>query len=327
MTALPLALAALDVAGTIRERSPADMAIFGEASGRLAERFMKPETGQDLLARAVSDGTAEAVAWLVTAAGQRCFQVGLWRQRGGDRIRVLAAFAACGQPDNGAGQGAPGLSRETAMRLGRDMKAPLAALAGFAEKLRAGGRPDPAETAAHASDIVAAAWRLRRLADDLLAAAASQDGLSPMHFGEVDIARLVRRITRLAGPAAQGAGVTISLKDLPPPGEGPAILGDEGGLWGAIEALLGNAIRHGGRGSEVSVSLIGKNDGQVLQIADTGPGADPERLAAQLEGTGSLAACRAMLRLNGADLEILTSPGRGLTARIGFPAARCLNLV
>jgi hypothetical protein len=34
-----------------------------------------------------------------------------------------------------------------------------------------------------------------------------------------------------------------------------------------------------------------------------------------------------MARANGAELEIETTPGRGLTARILFPAARCLNPV
>ena len=34
---------------------------------------------------------------------------------------------------------------------------------------------------------------------------------------------------------------------------------------------------------------------------------------------------RDLARANGAELEIDTAPGQGLTARIVFPAARCLN--
>ena len=34
-----------------------------------------------------------------------------------------------------------------------------------------------------------------------------------------------------------------------------------------------------------------------------------------------------MVRAYGAELEIDTAPGQGLTARILFPAARCLNPV
>jgi hypothetical protein len=40
-----------------------------------------------------------------------------------------------------------------------------------------------------------------------------------------------------------------------------------------------------------------------------------------------LAFSREMSRANGADLEIETAPGKGLTARILFPAARCLSAV
>lgn len=315
---MPLAMAALDVAGAIRERSPTDVAVFGEAAARLAERFVKPEAGQVLLARAVSDGTAEADAWLVTAAGRGRFRVSLWRQRGGDRIRVLAAFAPCAVPVRNPAEAAP--LRDTVLRLGADMRAPLDALTGFAEMLRTGPAPLSA-----GADIVAAAWRLRRLADDLVAAGVAPDGQPPSVSGEVDIARLVRRIVRLAGPAARAAGVEIDLAGLPEPGRGPAVLGDEGGLWGAIEGLLGNAIRHGGRGASVAVALGGKNGGQVLEIADNGPGVDADRLAEILDGTGGLMACREVLRVNGAGLEIVASPEQGFTARIAFPAARCLD--
>ena len=81
--AMPVAMAALDVAGQIRERSPADMAIFGDGATRLIDRFIQPAGGQALLARAVNDGSAEGIAWLATGAGQQRFRISLWRQRGG----------------------------------------------------------------------------------------------------------------------------------------------------------------------------------------------------------------------------------------------------
>ena len=74
---MPVAMAALDVAGQIRERSPADMAIFGDGATRLIDRFVQPAGGQELLARAASDGSAETTAWLITAAGQQRFRISL----------------------------------------------------------------------------------------------------------------------------------------------------------------------------------------------------------------------------------------------------------
>ena len=333
-TAMPLAMAALDVAGAVRERSPTDMAIFGETAGRLAERFLKPEIGQTLLARAVSDGTAEAVAWLVTQAGQRLFRVSLWRQRGGERIRVLACFAACDAARSGAEDAAPAALRSELMRLATEIQLPLASLTAMADRLRA-GQParDPGSISGasagavsdQAADIVAAAWRLRRLTDDLLEASAAPGGAPRLRIGEVDIARLARRILRLAAPAAAAAGVEIAPDSLPAPGQGPLVLGDEGRLWGGIEELASNAIRHAGRGARLSLSLAAEDGGQALSIADTGPGMDPARLADLLSSGGGLGRCRETVRANGAELEITTAPGQGLTARIRFPAARCLT--
>ncbi len=340
---MPVAMAALDVAGQIRERSPADIAIFGDGATRLIERFVQPAGGQALLARTVSDGSAEGSAWLVTAAGQRRFRIGLWRQRGGERIRVLAAFSACDAPEGAPGADAeaalPGLAREALIRMGHDMRSPLAAVMGFAELIRAS--PDglePVEAAGHAADIVAAAWRLMRTADDLEAAGTSGEVMPALRLAEVDIARLARRVARLAAPAARAAGVAINSRGLPERGRGPLVLGDESTLWSVVDNLLQNAVRHAGRGAVVAIALRKLGDGQgpgqgqglVLEIADNGPGLEADELAGLLQGGKpgrGLAFSREMARANGTELEIDTAPGQGLTARILFPAARCLNPV
>ena len=330
-SAMPVAMAALDVAGQIRERSPADMAIFGEDATRLIDRFIQPAGGQTLLARAVSGGSAEGTAWLSTTAGQRRFRISLWRHRGGDRIRVLAAFSVCGEIDTDAHKGLPDLAREALTRMGHDMRSPLAAAMGFAEMIRANPEDlKPAEAARHAADIVAAAWRLLRIADDLEAAGASGEMRPALRPAEVDLARLARRVARLAAPAARAAGVAIDSRGLPERGSGPVVLGDESALWSVIDNLLQNAIRHAGRGAAVAIGLGTAGKGLVLKIADDGPGLEADALAGLLQdgrpGRG-LAFSREMARANGAELEIETAPGQGLTARILFPAARCLNVV
>lgn len=338
--ALPLAMAALDVAGQMRERSPTDLAVFGAGSARLTERFLEPATGQQLLARVVAEGSAEAAAWLQTAAGPRRFRVALWRARGGERIRILAAFAAIAE---GAAPAAdtldadiPDMAREAVLRLGRELRTPIEAVMGFSELLRA----DPAgltpeQVSAHASDVLAAAWRMMRLTSDLLAAAVPGGVQPPLHVAEVDIARLARRIAGLAAPAARSAGVTIRTGGLPEPGHGPLLLGDESTLWSALDALLQNALRHCGRGATVVLGLVPGAGGPVLEISDDGPGIAADRLAGLLAAPAEvggvprngLAVCRALARANGAELELESGPERGLTARVVFPAARCLDPV
>lgn len=330
---MPIAMAALDVAGQIRERSPADLAIFGEAAGRLAERFVQRDRGQALLARAVTDGSAEGIAWLVTGAGQQRFRVSLWRQRGGERIRILAAFSACAATGPEAeAQGLPEALREVLLRLGRDMRPPLGAVMGFAEMIRTAGALKPEEAAGHASDILAAAWRLMRIAEDLEAVSSSGEARLTLVPAEVDLARLVRRVARLATPAAEAAGVAIDTGGLPGRGQAPLVLGDERTLWSVVESLIDNAVRHAGRGAEVRVGL-GPPEGRhglVLEIADNGPGLEADALARLLEGAGAgrgIVLGRALARANGAELEFETAPGQGVTARLAFPPARCLDPV
>ena len=332
---MPLAMAALDVAGQIRERSPVDIAIFGDGATRLIDRFVQPVGGQELLARAASDGSAETTAWLVTAAGQQRFRISVWRQRGGERIRVMAAFSPCATPELGTSAetagGMPETARAALIQMGNDMRSPLAAALGFAELIRASPEGlDPADAARHAADIVAAAWRLTRIADDLEAAGTSGAARPALHMAEVDIARLVRRIARLTAPVAQAASVTVNTGGLPEPGFGPLVLGDENTLWSIVDTLLQNAIRHNGMDAAVTVALHSGANGLALEIVDNGPGLEADDLARQLQGgkPGSgLALICEMARANGANLEVETAPGEGLTARIVFPAARCMNPV
>lgn len=328
-SAMPVAMAALDVAGQIRERSPADVAIFGDGAARLLDRFVKPESGQSLLALAVTEGAAEATAWLVTGAGRQRFRVSLWRQRGGQRIRILAAFAAI---EISAGNAAAGLAtpeRDVLIRLAHDMRSPVAAVIGLAEQIRAGPEgANPAFTGSIASDIVSAAWRLMRLADDLDAAGISGGMLPSIRVAEVDIARLTRRILRLSDPVARAAGVSVDVVGLPERGRGPLVLGDEGALWSVIDHLLQNALRHAGRGAQVKIALLSPGEGLVLEIADDGPGVEAEKLARMLQNPGAgcgLAFSRELARANGAELEIESAPGQGLAARVVFPAGRCLT--
>jgi len=290
---MPVAMAALDVAGQLRERSPIDLAIFGDEATRLTDRFVEPAGVQSLLARAVSDGNAEGTAWLNTSAGQRRFRISLWRQRGGERVRVLAAFSACGAAERAAdriaGQpgeaGLPAAACAALIHTAYDLRAPLTAVIGFAERIRSGAATlKPTETIAHAADIVAAAWRLVRLAEDLETAGTSGDTRPDLRMGEVDIARLVRRVARLAAPAAEAAGVTFNGHGLPERGKAPLVIADESALWSVIDSLLQNAVRHAGRGAAVAITLGKPAHGLALEIADNGPGLDSEALAGILEG-------------------------------------------
>lgn len=342
LPALPLAVATIDVAGQLRERSPVDRAIFGDEAGRLATRFVDGAAGQALLARAVAEGYAEASAWLRTAGGPQRFRVALWRQRGGDRVRLIAVFAA--EESGGAesvrdegGAALPAALRQRLELLARDLRGPIDAVTGLAGELRAlagksATKDDPRRVAEVASDILAAAWRLRRVAQEVEAAGSGGSGDGSIRVGEVDLARLVRRLIRLARPTAEALGTRIDASDLPAQGRGATVLADERRLWSVVERLLATAVAHAGGRGEVVVRLAAEEagGGAVLEIGDSGPGLTEAELVGLLGedgGSDGLSACRRLARECGATLELDTAPGRGLTARLVFPAERCLEPV
>ncbi len=321
--ALPLALAALDVAGQIRERNPADLAIFGENSGRLLDRFADRAAGQELLARAVANGSVEGDGLLATAAGMRRFRVSLWRQRGGERIRVLAVFAS--PPPSALGADLLQVpARRAFARAGGDLRSPIDAVIRLADAIRSGAGAAAPDIAARAESILAAAWRLMRVAADLDAAAASGASGPVLFPSEVDVGRLARRVAALAAPAAAGAGIEIETAGLPPPGSGPVVLTDEGALWSAWDLLVRHASRLGAPGAQVAVSVVTDAGGAALAVSLRGQA--PDEGAATRPGPSEntdLDTCRDLALAIGASLEIGAGPG--FAARLLFPAARCLR--
>ncbi len=377
---LPIAMAAISVDGRCRERNPADVAIFGAERDRLSARFVDAEAGQAMLARAVADGSAEATLRLATGAGERLFRVSLWRQRGGERIRVLGAFAAlgeeraagspaAGEPADGACAGCP--ERMAAGRAPllavRALRAPLRAAIGGAERLRDGLRAPGAEVPAGAaratSDLLAAGWRLARLADALLQEAET-GAPPPRALGEVDPVRLLRRILSLLAPEIAARGVEIGEGGLAFGRGGPLLLADESTLWTALEALLLDSAARAGSGGGLAVTMEPAQAGEGLAFeiavsaepgegrappepAATGPGGEPPAPAGptaepplprrdagpEPEGPAaggdvgwSLAA--GLLARNGLSLAVLPdreAPETAYRLRIEAPAARCID--
>jgi signal transduction histidine kinase len=308
-------------------------------------RFADREAGQALLAEAIASGAAETVATLVTGAGEGRFRVSLWRQRGGERIRLLAAFASVQvRAEAPAHPGAAGEDGEVPEGhlagvgfVARALRGPLGAAMGLAERLR--GRAaalSPEELTRTASDILAAGWRMTRLLDDLLLTGPEGAAAPPRSLGEVDAARLVRRLLRLAEPGLAAGGVRLAEAEVPAPGAGPLLLADESALWTAFEGLIAEAGRRAAAGGEVLIGLDWPTDTGGLAIAfaarpplaaeacRSSVAAEPAGLWPSGAGPdGSLGA--RLVAANGGTLE--TGPGSEgwHVARVVFPASRLLD--
>lgn len=167
--------------------------------------------------------------------------------------------------------------------------------------------------------------RLATLVEDLLHLARAEEA---GEIGPVDVGASVsqRLDTWSAQAEAEGVGLTT-----PPATDALWARAVPGGVEQILDNLLDNAIRCSPRDSEVLVTATRYGDDVVLTVADSGPGMedDAKRRALERFWTGArskgsglgLPIALAVARASGGDLELLDSPGGGLTARVTLPAA------
>lgn len=361
-TVAPPALALFSADGSLLARNAADAALFGPAGAALSDRLVPGPAASEFLGQVSAPGAAAAELVCRTLEGEAVCRVSTLPLPGpaapfaeaagpGFAERPMAEFvpaggvavpsrlAVCFAPLPPREPEVPVIAVERLARLGHELRSPLNAVLGFAELIRHGRIPAE-RVAEYATDIVTAAWRLLRLADDLVALGETRSGAQMLRMGEVDLGRVMRRLVRLARPVAEAAGVRLDDAGMPRGADGPIVFGDEGALWSAADNLIQNAIRHGGPGARVRLAFRdpGPAGGVCLEIADDGPGLGREALAEALAPYGrpgggaarrpgglGLPIARELVEAHDGTLEIETAPGKGFAARLRFPASRCLN--
>ncbi|MBY8974195.1 HAMP domain-containing histidine kinase [Rhodobacteraceae bacterium NNCM2] len=301
----PVALTTVTVDGKCRERSPVDLATFGAGAERLLDRFEARDEGQALFLRATGEGAAEGLAMMVTEAGTFPFRISLWRQRGGDKIRILAAFSRCAE-----GEAAPPPAPAHADGAGELLHLPVNAILDLAERLHLAA--DPA-VAKDANDLLAASWRLRNLADMARRGDAPADPMT-----EVDLGRIVQRAVRLAGAAHARAEIAIRMST-PYPAPMPLVIGSTAALWSLIDQLILAAAGSGRGPGEVAVAIAYPDVGSGLALTVTGDMApEPGRTQPRLAEAEAIAA------RHGAVIDTGATTANGFDARVIFPPERCL---
>ena len=216
--------------------------------------------------------------------------------------------------------------------LAHELRTPLATLTTHLEVQATEGIPSEARAASLALARVEA-LRMRRLVRDMLALGRLEAG-GALDLRPVDAYGLAEEALARLRPAAEEAGLRL---DLAAEGELPRVEADPDALLRVISNLLDNAIRHGGAGGWVRLSLAREGDGLRCQVDDGGAGIPAEELprvtqrfqrgAASAETLGSglgLAMVVEILRRHGARLELLSPvPGatRGCRASFWLPEA------
>ncbi len=153
-----------------------------------------------------------------------------------------------------------------------------------------------------------------------------------------DAAALAESLVRQWWEQAREHGVDLGL-DVPD--QPIAMVGEPDLLREALANLLHNAIRHAGKGCQVTLKVRGDTAGAVqVNVTDDGPGLPPDELplvgerffrgrASVLPGSGlGLAIVRTVVMRHGGQMLVGTGPeGRGLSITLTLPTPRCTKTI
>ena len=149
-----------------------------------------------------------------------------------------------------------------------ELRTPLTSIRGYAELFRRGADTRPDDLAKSMTNIEGEAARMGVLVDDLLLLARLDQG-RPLEREPVDLAAVVEDAVESARAVEPGRSIELSA-DSP-----VEIVGDAGRLRQVVDNLLDNARVHAPDAPvRVRVGLDGA--GALLEVADEGPGIDPE---------------------------------------------------
>jgi len=201
-----------------------------------------------------------------------------------------------------------------------DVKSPLVAIRGFAQRLKQGkGKIDVAADA-----IIGSAGYIESVAHDVLDFARPLD----LNLRDEDLRTVIDRAYAVSKSVAEAAGVELTL-DLPlHPIIGPL---DSVRLERAIINLMNNAIEASKRDQIVSVSTVTGDSRSAITIRDSGPGMDAETLenlfvpffTKKNRGTGiGMTIAKRIIEGHNGSLTIKSRPGFGTEISVQLAVSR-----
>lgn len=219
-----------------------------------------------------------------------------------------------------------------------ELRTPLTALSGFIETLRGAARHDPAAQDRFLRIMETEAARMTRLVDELMTLSKLEGTQRQRPTDQVDIGEVVRLVQNTLGPIADAAGVAVDV-DLPP--APVVVLGDAAQLQQVFTNLVENAIKYGGSGKRVEITVGPhtmqprlRTQGTAITIQDFGDGIAAHHIARLTErfyrvdshrsrevgGTGlGLAIVKHILNRHRGRLKFESTVGQGTTAVVTLP--------
>ncbi len=213
-----------------------------------------------------------------------------------------------------------------------EMRTPVAALKGMLELLVDGAKDVPEVRDDFMRTMQFEVDRLGRLVADLLTLAQLEAGSLRVAPVPEFVADLFDGVARVMRTLAEQAGVRL---DVDVPDADLRVLADRDRIAQVLLSFTDNAIKHSPQGS--TVHLRASHDGDVvrLEVADEGPGIEPEEVtrvferfyrsgAARAGGTGAglgLAIAKEIVEAHGSSIDVRSRPGAGTSFAFELPSA------
>lgn len=333
LDAIPIPCAYVDQRGQLAAMNAGADALFGATvKGRhFGAVFRRPQLlgpiETAIRTGSVQHGRHEQIA----GSAETIYQVTITPLR--DPIGVLLAFQ-----DTTPTETAEERRTEFVANVSHELRTPLTALTGFIETLRGPAKDDPAAQDHFLEIMEREALRMNRLVDDLLSLARVQDVERMRPEAPVDLAQILNTAaTNLQGLAEEQGGALI----LSGVQREAIVPGDWDQLTQVATNLIENAIKYGGPGGRVWVTLAPMEDepllrgaGYRISVRDEGDGIEEHHLGRLTErfyrvdthrsrgmgGTGlGLAIVKHIVSRHRGRLRIDSTPGLGSTFTVLLP--------
>ena len=212
--------------------------------------------------------------------------------------------------------------REFAADASHELRTPLTTIQGYSE-LYEQGAVDADEAMRR---ISAESERMRRLVEELLDLARLDRGAA-LSLERIDVAALARDAVADAAAVEPDRPMTLDIPD------SLIVAADEARVRQILANLLANVRTHTPPRTPGIVRLTATPSAAVLEVADDGPGMDPEEAARAFDrfhhapggGTGlGLAIVATIAAAHGGRAMLRSSPGSGTTIRVELPRTKPL---
>ncbi|HYM41590.1 MAG TPA: ATP-binding protein [Steroidobacteraceae bacterium] len=212
-----------------------------------------------------------------------------------------------------------------------ELRTPLTVMRGELEGLAQDARL-PREARESLGSVLEEVERLAEIVESLFALSRLDAGEAGGAWQRFDLAELAATTAEQMSLLATDKEISVACDS----SSGVAVEGDRARLKQVVVNLLDNAIKYTPRGGHVALSVRREGAWAVLEVTDDGPGIAPEAVphvfkrffradssrSREPGGAGlGLAIVQSICAAHGAEVEAISTPGKGSTFRVRHPLA------